>query len=224
MPIKYGSPGFPVYGFDLKLVDEDTGAEVGRGKKGALVALPPLPPGCLSTVWGDDRRFVEEYCSRYKEPWYSTFDWATRDEEDYLFFLGRSDDVINVAGHRLGTREIEEVVSGHPDVAATLVVGVYDAIKGQRVIAFVVRRQFADDAGQSDGALAQEIIERVVGQVGPIARPAKVHVVAALPQTRSGKLLRRAVQALFEGRDPGDLSTLEDPAALEEIRRTVVEL
>ena len=224
LPIRYGSPGFPVYGYDLRLVDERSGAEVARGKKGALVVVPPLPPGCLSTLWGDDRRFVEDYCSRYKEPWYSTFDWATRDEEGYVFFLGRSDDVINVAGHRLGSRELEEVVSGHPDVAGSLVVGVHDATKGQQVVVFVVRRHFADEDGQSDGVLAQEIIDRVVGQVGPIARPAKVHVVAALPQTRSGKLLRRAVQAVVEDRDPGDLSTLEDPAALDEIRRAVAEL
>ena len=142
---------------------------------------------------------------------YSTFDWATRDEEGYWFILGRSDDCINVAGHRLGTREIEEAISGHPHVAAALVVGVKDATKGQSVLPFVVRRRFADDAGESDAELEQQIIDRVAQEVGPIARPAKVHVVAALPQTRSGKLLRRAVQAVVEGRDPGDLSTLEDP-------------
>ena len=219
LPVKHGSPGFAVYGFDLRLVDELTGADVEQGKRGSLVAVPPLPPGCLTTVWGDDRRFVEEYFSRYREPWYSTFDWATRDEDGYWFILGRSDDVINVAGHRLATREIEEVVNGHVNVAAAMVVGVHDATKGQCVLAFVVPRHLGD--GQTDAALEREVSERVDQQVGRIARPKKVHVVGALPQTRSGKLLRRAVQAIAEGRDPGDLSTLEDPVALEGIRRAV---
>ena len=219
-PIKLGSPGFPAYGFDLKLVHEGTGAELGTNEKGVLVAVPPLPPGCLSTVWGDDRRFVSDYCSDYRDLYYSTFDWAIRDADGYYFILGRTDDVINVAGHRLGTREIEEVVSGHPRVAEVVVVGVHDQIKGQTVSAFTVLKN--SSAGAFDPAeFQQEVKTMVAEQLGPVSRPANVHVVDALPKTRSGKMLRRAIQALAEGRDPGDLSTLDDPTALDEIRRAV---
>ncbi|HJN11601.1 MAG: propionate--CoA ligase [Pirellulaceae bacterium] len=221
--IKPGSTGFPVYGFDMKLVDESTGSEVGAGEKGVLVAAPPLPPGCLTTVWGDDQRFVDDYCSNYSESLYSTFDWAMRDAEGYYFILGRTDDVINVAGHRLGTREIEEVVSAHPRVAEAVVVGVRDKVKGQAVIVFaVLKAGQTESADQAHSICQDEISQSVVDKLGPIARPAHVHVVAALPKTRSGKLLRRSIQALAEGRDPGDLTTLDDPATLDEIRRAVV--
>ena len=223
-PIKLGSPGFPAYGFDLKLVHEGTGAELGTNEKGVLVAVPPLPPGCLSTVWGDDRRFVGDYCSDYKDLYYSTFDWAIRDADGYYLILGRTDDVINVAGHRLGSREIEEVVSGHPRVAEVVVVGVHDEIKGQAITAFTVLKDSAATSDADDAAeLKQEVKAAVAQQLGPVARPANVYIVNALPKTRSGKLLRRAIQALAEGRDPGDLSTLDDPAALGEIRRAVSE-
>lgn len=221
--IKPGSTGFPVYGFDMKLVDESTGSEVGAGEKGVLVAAPPLPPGCLTTVWGDDQRFVDDYCSNYSESLYSTFDWAMRDAEGYYFILGRTDDVINVAGHRLGTREIEEVVSAHPRVAEAVVVGVRDKVKGQAVIVFAVLKAGQSESDDQAHSICQdEISQSVVDKLGPIARPAHVHVVAALPKTRSGKLLRRSIQALAEGRDPGDLTTLDDPATLDEIRRAVV--
>ncbi len=220
--IKPGSPGFPTYGFDLKLVDERTGAELGAGEKGVLVAAPPLPPGCLTTVWGDDQRFVDDYCSDYDESLYSTFDWALRDPEGYYFILGRTDDVINVAGHRLGTREIEEAVSDHPRVAEAVVVGVHDEVKGQAVIVFAVLKTDGAEADDEDHSTCRgQIAQNVVDKLGPIARPAQVHIVSALPKTRSGKLLRRSIQALAEDRDPGDLTTLDDPAALDEIRRAV---
>jgi propionyl-CoA synthetase len=221
LPIKPGSPGFPTHGFELEVVHEQTGVKVGPTEKGVLVAVPPLPPGCLSTVWGDDRRFVEEYFSHYSQPRYSTFDWARRDEEGYYFILGRSDDVINVAGHRLGTREIEEVVSGHPRVAETAVVGVHDETKGQAVIAFAVLKTATGAEGDEDGELERQIKQTVVDNLGAVARPARVHIVKSLPKTRSGKLLRRSIQALAQGQDPGDLSTLDNPASLEEIRRAV---
>jgi propionyl-CoA synthetase len=221
LPTEPGSPGFPVYGFDLKLVREGTSEEVDSGGKGVLVAVPPLPPGCLTTVWNDDLRFVKDFRSCGQELWYSTFDWATRDKQGHYFILGRSDDVINVAGQRLGTREIEEVVGAHPEVAASLVVGVKHQTKGQTVIAFVVRKHAERDSHHENVALAREIMKDVAQQITSAARPTKVYVVKSLPQTRSGKLLRRAVQALAEGRDPGDLTTLEDPAALEEIRRAL---
>ncbi len=221
-PNRFGSPGFPNYGYDIHVIDESSGADVAAEEKGVLVVKPPLPPGCLSTVWGDDERFVASYFSDFKELLYTTSDWATRDSDGYYFILGRTDDVINVAGHRLGTREIEEAVSSHDGVAEVAVVGVQDELKGQEAIAFTVLKdaQAAADA-ESASALEAEIKGIVAKSLGPVARPKHVHFVAALPKTRSGKLLRRSIQALAEGRDPGDLTTLDDPASLEAIRDAV---
>ena len=215
-PLKMGSPSFPVYGYDVRLLHEGTGQPVPEGEKGVLAVVPPLPPGCMSTVWGDDERFVETYFRDFRDPpAYSTFDWGIRDKDGYYFILGRTDDVINVAGHRLGTREIEEAVSMHPNVAECAVVGVADPLKGQLPLAFAVLKD------PSLGTTAQEVMETVDRQLGAIARPKAVHFVTLLPKTRSGKTLRRSIQALAEGRDPGDLTTIEDPGALEQIRRSL---
>ncbi|MEN1942189.1 propionate--CoA ligase [Luteimonas sp. MJ174] len=211
-PVKLGSPGLPNLGYRLRVIDEVTGEDAAAGEKGVLVIQPPLPPGCLSTVWRNDERFIASYFSHFREPLYSSLDWAIRDEDGYAFILGRTDDVINVAGHRLGTREIEESVSGHPGVAEVAVIGVHDEIKGQVPVVFATLKQAADAS-----LAAHEMQGRVVEQLGAIARPARIYVVASLPKTRSGKLLRRSIQALAEDRDPGDLSTLDDPAALGEI-------
>ena len=196
------------------------GNEIGAGEKGVLMIEPPLPPGCMTTVWGDDRRFVDTYFSTFPDRMaYSTFDWATRDRDGYYFVLGRTDDVINVAGHRLGTREIEEAVQAHPGIAEVAVVGVADALKGQIPVAFAVAKD-ASAVASAEGAarMSREVMDTVDRELGAIARPAAVHFVSLLPKTRSGKLLRRSIQALAEGRDPGDLTTIEDPAALEQIR------
>lgn len=223
-PRKFGSPSFPVYGFNVQLLDENTGAPVPAGQKGVLGIVPPLPPGCLSTIWGDDDRFVRTYFSTFPNRLvYSSFDWGIRDPDGYYFILGRTDDVINVAGHRLGTREIEEAISSHPNVAEVAVVGVEDAIKGQVPMAFVVARSAFDVADQEAcAAFEKAVMSTVDSLLGPIARPAQVHAVPLLPKTRSGKLLRRSIQALAEGRDPGDLTTLEDAAALEQIKAALV--
>ena len=211
--IKMGSPGFPVYGYDVRLLHEATGEAVPQGEKGVVTITPPLPPGCMSTVWGDDERFVATYFRGFKgQLVYSTFDWGIRDQDGYYSILGRTDDVINVAGHRLGTREIEEAVSMHPNVAECAVVGVVDPLKGQMPLAFAVLKDPAK------GTTAREVMETVDRQLGAIARPKAVHFVTLLPKTRSGKTLRRSIQALAEGRDPGDLTTIEDPAALQQIR------
>jgi len=222
-PRKFGSPGFAVYGFDLKLLDERTGLEVGNNEKGVLTAVPPLPPGCLSTVWGDDKRFVNTYFSTFENVLvYSSFDWATRDDDGYYFILGRTDDVINVAGHRLGTREIEEAVSAHPNIAEVAVVGVHDEIKGQAVMAFAVVKDASRIATpEAVTAMEKEVMATVDRELGAIARPARVCFVTLLPKTRSGKLLRRSIQALAEGREAGDLTTLDDPSALEQIKAAV---
>ncbi len=219
-PVKLGSPSFPVYGYDLKLLRETDAKEAGPDEKAVVAIAPPLPPGCLSTVWGDDERFVETYFGTFRgKQVYSTFDWGIRDKDGYYFILGRTDDVINVAGHRLGTREIEEAVSRHANIAECAVVGVADSLKGQMPLAFAVAKDASGlNAPEGRKALEKEVMETVDKQLGSIARPRAVHFVSVLPKTRSGKTLRRSIQALAEGRDPGDLTTIEDPAALEQIQ------
>jgi propionyl-CoA synthetase len=224
-PSKYGSPGIPMYGYTVKLLDDQTGAELtAPNQKGVVAIEGPLPPGCMQTVWRDDERFVKTYWSSVPGKLvYSTFDWGIKDEDGYYFILGRTDDVINVAGHRLGTREIEESISAHPNVSEVAVVGVADQLKGQVAMAFAVAK---DASSLTDVAarlrLEGEIMKLVDSDLGAVARPARVLFVTALPKTRSGKLLRRAVQAVCEGRDPGDLTTMEDPAALQQIRELML--
>ncbi len=220
-PSKFGSPGKAVYGYNVKLLDDQTGEELtGPNQKGVVAIEGPLPPGCLQTVWRDDERFVKTYWSSVPGKMvYSTFDWGIRDAEGYFFILGRTDDVINVAGHRLGTREIEESISAHPNIAEVAVVGVADQLKGQVAMAFAVVKDaslLTDDAARL--RLEGEIMKLVDTDLGAVARPARVRFVSTLPKTRSGKLLRRAVQAVCEGRDPGDLTTMDDPAALQQIK------
>ena len=219
-PRKFGSPSFPVYGYDVRLLHEGTGEEAGADEKAVLSIVPPLPPGCMTTVWGDDERYVKTYFSGFGGKLaYSTFDWAIRDGDGYYFVLGRTDDVINVAGHRIGTREIEEAVQAHPGIAEVAVVGVADALKGQTPIAFAVVKDASQVAAPEGAARMQsEVMATVDRELGAIARPGAVHFVTVLPKTRSGKLLRRAIQAVCEGRETGDLTTIEDPAALEQIR------
>jgi len=223
--IKYGSPSFPVYGYDLRLLREADAMDAAENEKAVVAIVPPLPPGCLSTVWGDDERFVQTYFSTFSNRQvYSTFDWGIRDPDGYYFILGRTDDVINVAGHRLGTREIEEAISMHSNIAECAVVGVADPLKGQMPLAFAVAKdtsRLGEPKGRS--LLEKEVLETVDRQLGAIARPKAVHFVSLLPKTRSGKTLRRSIQALAEGRDPGDLTTIEDPAALQQIKDVLKE-
>ena len=223
-PTKFGSPGKAVYGYNVKLLDDQTGAELtGANQKGVVAIEGPLPPGCMQTVWRDDARFLNTYWSSVPNKLvYSTFDWGIRDEDGYYFILGRTDDVINVAGHRLGTREIEEAVASHPHIAEVAVVGVADQLKGQVAMAFAVLKDasiLGDEAALLK--LEGEVMKLVDGSLGAVARPARVRFVHTLPKTRSGKLLRRAVQAVCEGRDPGDLTTMEDPTALQQIKDMV---
>ncbi len=223
---KFGSPGVPMYGYSVKLLHESTGEELtGADEKGVVVIEGPTPPGFMQTVWKDDARFVNTYWKSIPGKLvYSTFDWGIRDQDGYFYILGRTDDVINVAGHRLGTREIEESISSHANVAEVAVVGVADQLKGQVAMAFVVAKDSSslyDDASKLK--LEGEIMKRVDEQLGAVARPARVRFVTVLPKTRSGKLLRRAIQAVCEGRDPGDLTTMDDPAALQQIRALLVE-
>jgi propionyl-CoA synthetase len=219
-PSKFGSPGKAVYGYDVKLLDDQTGEELTQPHQKGVVAIEgPLPPGCLQTIWGDDERFVKTYWDTVPgQTIYSTFDWGIKDEDGYFYILGRTDDVINVAGHRLGTREIEESISGHAAVAEVAVVGVADSLKGQVAMAFAVLKdnELLNDP-QALLKLEGEIMKVVDNSLGAVARPSRVRFVSVLPKTRSGKLLRRAIQAVCEGRDPGDLTTMDDPAALLQI-------
>ena len=221
---RFGSPGVPMYGYNVKLLNEATGEELTTpNEKGVVAVEGPLPPGCMQTVWQDDKRFVNTYWSSVPGKLvYSTFDWGIKDADGYFFILGRTDDVINVAGHRLGTREIEESISSHPNVAEVAVVGVADQLKGQVAMAFAVVK---DASLVTDEAAARklegEIMKLVDDQLGAVARPARVRFVSVLPKTRSGKLLRRAIQAVCEGRDAGDLTTMDDPAAMQQIKDQV---
>lgn len=223
-PTRLGSPGVPMYGYNVQLLNEVTGEPCGVNEKGMLVVEGPLPPGCIQTIWGDDDRFVKTYWSLFSRPVYATFDWGIRDADGYHFILGRTDDVINVAGHRLGTREIEESISSHPGVAEVAVVGVKDALKGQVAVAFVIPKE-SDSLEDRDVAHSQEkaIMALVDSQIGNFGRPAHVWFVSQLPKTRSGKMLRRTIQAICEGRDPGDLTTIDDPASLDQIRQAMEE-
>jgi propionyl-CoA synthetase len=177
----------------------------------------------MQTVWRDDQRFVDTYWKTIPGKLvYNTFDWGIRDEDGYFFILGRTDDVINVAGHRLGTREIEESIAAHPNISEVAVVGVADALKGQAAMAFAIVKDaslLSDDAARL--RMEGEIMQLVDQDLGAVARPSRVRFVTLLPKTRSGKLLRRAIVAVCEGRDPGDLTTMEDPAALQQIRDLV---
>jgi len=217
MPHKFGSPGVPVFGYNIKLLDESTGEELGADKKGVVVIEGPLPPGCMQTVWGDDERFVSTYWETVPgKIIYSTFDWGIKDKDGYYFILGRTDDVINVAGHRLGTREIEECLSSHPNVAEVAVVGIEDQLKGQVPIGFVITKD-----GKSSLEIEAELLKIVDSKLGALARPAKIYIVNLLPKTRSGKIVRRALQAISEGRDPGDISTMEDKTVLDQIQAII---
>ncbi len=219
-PTRLGSPGVPMPGYKLKLLNENTGALCGNNEKGVLVIEGPLPPGCLQTVFNNDERFIKSYWSNFStEQVYSTFDWGIRDDDGYYFILGRTDDVINVAGHRLGTREIEESISSHPNVSEVAVVGVEDKLKGQVAVAFVIPKDASKaSTPEEKKQLEKEIFGVVDHQLGAVARPSRVYAVNLLPKTRSGKLLRRSIQALCEGRDPGDLTTIEDPSSLTQIK------
>lgn len=214
MSHKFGSPGVPVYGYNMKLLDDATGAELGADQKGVVAIEGPLPPGCMQTVWGDDERFVKTYWQTVPGKMvYSTFDWGIKDKDGYFFILGRTDDVINVAGHRLGTREIEESISSHPNIAEVAVVGIEDKLKGQVAIGFAIPKDSSNIT-----SLEAEVMKTVDSQLGAVARPARVYIVTALPKTRSGKIVRRALQAVAEGRDPGDISTMEDQNVLAQIK------
>lgn len=223
-PHKQGSPGYPMYGYDVKVVHEETGEPCPAGKRGMLVIKAPLPPGCLSTVWRDDDRFVNGYFGLFDGKHYSTSDYAVMDEDGYYYILGRTDDVINVAGHRLGTKEIETAISGHNMVAECAVVGIHDELKGELPVAFCTLKDHSQvTTTENRFRIEQQIIGEVVKCLGALARPAAVYFPTALPKTRSGKILRRSIRALAEGKDTGDLSTLDDISAIDAVKQAMAD-
>jgi propionyl-CoA synthetase len=210
MPIKAGSPTVPVPGFAVDVLDEH-GRPVPAGREGAICLRLPMPPGTLPTLWGDDERYVASYLSAF-DGYYLTGDGGYVDEDGYVFVMGRTDDVINVAGHRLSTGSIEAVLASHEAVAECAVIGAADALKGQLPRGFVVLK--AGVTADPDD-IARELVALVREQIGAVAAFKDVTVVPGLPKTRSGKILRRTMREIADGGDPAVPSTIEDPAVLE---------
>ncbi len=212
LPVKPGSPTKPVPGYRVEILDE-LGAEVPAGHDGAIAVKLPLPPGSLPTLWNDDARFVSSYLSTY-EGYYLTGDGGRIDDDGYLFVMGRIDDVINVAGHRLSTGAMEEIIATHPAVAECAVIGVADELKGQMPLGLVVVK---DGVDADPAELERELVALVRGEIGAVASFKRAIVVPRLPKTRSGKVLRATMRAIADGREYAVPSTIDDPAVLDEI-------
>lgn len=212
LPIKHGSPTVPMPGYDLQVLDDD-GAPTPVAKLGNIVLKLPLPPGCLPTLWNDETRFREAYLTTFPG-YYRTADAGFVDEDGYVFFMSRTDDIINVAGHRLSTGSMEEAIAGHPDVAECAVVGVADALKGQAPVGFVVLKAGVD---RPLDELEREIVAAVRDKVGPVAAFKTALAVKRLPKTRSGKILRGTMQKIADREDWKMPATIDDPAILDEI-------
>ncbi|MDT0213966.1 propionyl-CoA synthetase [Rothia sp. ARF10] len=213
MPIKAGSPSVPMPGYAVSILDE-TGAELPAGEEGAIAIRLPLPPGTLVTLWGDDQRYVDGYLSTYPG-FYATGDGGLVDEDGYLFVMGRTDDVLNVAGHRLSTGSIEAALAGHPDVAECAVIGVADELKGQLPRGLVVLKGGVDGSGEAGERIRRELVQRVRDEVGAVAALRQVDIVTALPKTRSGKILRKTMREIADGRTPTVPGTIEDASVLD---------
>ncbi|MCU1683029.1 MAG: prpE [Amycolatopsis sp.] len=217
VPIKPGSPTKPLPGWDVQVLGAN-GVPMPAGEDGAIVIKLPLPPGAFRTLWNDDERFVESYLSAF-DGYYLTGDGGRIDEDGYVFVMGRTDDVINVAGHRLSTGSMEEVLAAHPDVAECAVIGVADALKGQVPRGFVVLKAGIDATAEGYAAgLRGELVRMVRDQVGAVASLKEVAVVPALPKTRSGKILRKTMRGIADGLDEPVPSTIEDASVLDTLR------
>jgi propionyl-CoA synthetase len=218
LPTRPGTPSVPVPGYHVRVVGPG-GDDLPPGVDGSIVLGLPLPPGCLPTLWGDDERYVRSYLSAYPGN-YLTGDGGHFDDDGYLYVMGRTDDVINVAGHRLSTGAMEEVLAGHPAVAECAVIGVADPLKGQLPRGFVVLKSGVD---ADPIGLEEELVAMVRAQIGPVAALRRVDVVGALPKTRSGKILRRTMRGIADGLDEPAPSTIEDPAVLDRLRPVLLD-
>ena len=216
--LKPGSATKPIPGTDIAVVDEN-GHATASGKKGYLVIRNPWP-GMLMTLWGDDEKYRNVYWSKYKNTYY-TGDYAIKDSDGYFWLLGRADDILKVAGHRIGTAEIESALVSHIDVVEAAVCGIPDEIKGDAIIVFAILKQ---NAKKDHDKLRSELIEIIRNGIGPIATPQQIHFVTKLPKTRSGKIMRRLLKAIAKNEKIGDISTLEDSAAVHEIQASFDEL
>ena len=213
MPVKSGSSSMPVPGFKIEILD-DSGKPVDVNEQGFIAVRLPLPPSCLTSIWGDTERFISSYLETYPG-YFNTGDGGYFDEDGYLFIMGRVDDVINVAGHRLSTGEMEEILGKHPMVAECAVIGRRDELKGQLPMGFVVLK---NTEGAKPEQVVEELISMVRQDIGAVAAFKHALVVGRLPKTRSGKILRKTLRAMVDGDDYVMPSTIEDPAALDEIK------
>ncbi|MDO5502572.1 MAG: propionyl-CoA synthetase [Actinomycetia bacterium] len=218
MPIKAGSPSVPVPGYEVQVLDEQ-GQQIPDGQEGAICIKLPMPPGTLPTLWQDDERYVSGYLSAF-EGYYLTGDGGLKDEDGYLFVMGRTDDVLNVAGHRLSTGSIEAALAGHPAVAECAVIGVADDFKGQVPRGLVVLKGGVDM--DADGErIIKELVQRVRDEVGAVAALRQVDIVPALPKTRSGKILRKTMREIADGKTPSVPGTIEDASVLDQLADTL---
>jgi acetyl-CoA synthetase len=211
IPLKPGSGTLPIPGVDIDVVDEN-GNGVSTNTKGYLVIKNPWP-GMLLTLWGDDEKYKTVYWSKYENCYYPG-DYALKDEDGYLWLLGRADDVLKIAGHRIGTAELESCIVSHHDVAESAVCGIPDDVKGEVIVAFVVLKQGIIDSK----ILEKEISDKIRNDIGAIATPKQIYFVSKLPKTRSGKIMRRLLKAIAKNEKIGDVSTLEDGAAVTEVQ------
>lgn len=216
LPVKYGSPTKAVPGYDIQVVDEAC-KPVAAGETGAIVVKLPLPPGCLPTLWNADERYREAYLSEFPG-FYKTADAGFIDEDGYLYIMSRTDDIINVAGHRLSTGLMEEVLSGHPDVAECAVMGVADKLKGQVPLGMVVLKS---GVSRGEAEICPELVALVRQKIGPVAAFKTCTVVLRLPKTRSGKILRGTMRAIADGTEWKMPATIDDPAILDEITESL---
>ena len=216
LPVKHGSPTVAMPGYDVHILDEN-GQEVDRGEIGAIAVKLPLPPSCLPTLWQNDKRFKESYLSEFPG-YYETADAGFMDEDGYLYIMARTDDIINVAGHRLSTGGMEEVLTSHPDVAECAVVGIADALKGQVPAGFLV---LSAGVNRDPGDIQKEVVALVREKIGPVAAFKIAIAVGRLPKTRSGKILRGTMRKIADGEDFKMPATIDDPAILDEIRQAL---
>jgi propionyl-CoA synthetase len=212
MEIKPGSPTVAMPGYDVRILSED-GNEMAPGEMGNIVVKLPMPPSCLPSLWGNDQRFIDAYLSKYPG-YYLTGDAGYKDDDGYLWIMSRTDDVINVAGHRLSTGSMEEVLSGHPDIAECAVIGVSDDIKGQMPLGLIVLKAGVD---RPEEDIVRELVQRVRDQIGPVAVFKKAKVVSRLPKTRSGKILRGTMVSIADSKQYKMPATIDDPTILDEI-------
>jgi acetyl-CoA synthetase len=219
IPMKPGSATFPIPGVDAAVVDEN-GKPVPSGTKGYIVIRKPWP-GMLLTLWGDDEKYKQVYWNRFANSYYAG-DYALVDHDGYLWLLGRADDVLKVAGHRLGTMELESAFVSHRAIAEAAVTSKPDNTKGESIIAFLVAKE--SFSSSDSNSLTKEVVAHIRSTLGPVASPDEVYFVSKLPKTRSGKIMRRLLKSIASGGQIGDITTLEDGAAIEEVKQAYEDL